>query len=110
MIRAIDEKLIDFIDQKISHFGLAQYAITSCNAKLLFGLSVRALVGVQEMGGNNMGSIIELMQKTIGTSGDGAPWCASFIESCLAYAEKKTGILSPTLIYINDKWGGVRPL
>ena len=41
---------------------------------------------VTERGADNHGEIVELFQSTIGTA-EGEPWCAAFIQSCVAYVE-----------------------
>lgn len=86
--------MINFLDAKLTANGLAQHAIDIKDARLLFGLACEACVGIMEKGGNNKGPMVELLQETIG-SADKEPWCMSFVQTCLAYAEVKTGIKSP---------------
>lgn len=92
--RKIDSALVNWLDAKLSTNGLAQHAIDVKDARLLFGLAAEACVGVHESGGNNQGPMVELFQKTIGRA-EGEPWCMAFVQSCLAYAELKTGKKSP---------------
>lgn len=88
--------MINFLDAKLTANGLAQHAIDIKDARLLFGLACESCVGITEKGGNNQGPMVELLQKTIG-SADREPWCMSFIQTCLAYAEVKTGVKSPVI-------------
>ena len=93
-MRKIEQRMINFLDAKLTANGLAQHAIDIKDARLLFGLACEACVGIMEKGGNNKGPMVELLQETIGRA-EGEPWCASFVMTCLAYAEFKTGIKSP---------------
>lgn len=86
--------MIEFLDAKLFANGLAQNAISEKNARVLFYLACEVCVGIEETGGDNKGPLVELMQKTIGDS-VGESWCMSFIQTCLAYAEFKTGVQSP---------------
>ncbi len=54
----------------------------------------RILVGTIEVGGDNRGPIVTELQKTVGGAMN-EPWCASFIQSCIAYTEEKLSIQSP---------------
>lgn len=90
MKRKIEEELVRWIDLKLQLNGLAQKAIEDKDARLLFGLAAESMVGIYEQGGNNNGPMVRLIQQTIG-SADREPWCCSFVQSCLAYAELKTG-------------------
>lgn len=94
MAREIEQKMINFLDAKLSANGLAQHAIDIKDARLLFGLAAEACVGIKEQGGNNRGPMVELMQKTI-EGADREPWCMAFVQTCLAYAELRTGKKSP---------------
>lgn len=88
--------MVDFLDAKLSSNGLAQHAIDVKDARLLFGLAAESCVGIRENGGSNKGPMVELIQKTIGRA-EGEPWCMSFVQTCLAYAELKTGVKSPVI-------------
>jgi len=94
MSRSIEKPMIDFIDSKLASNGLAQKAITEGDARLVFMLAMQCLVGIREVGGNNEGPMVELIQKTIGGAGKEA-WCMAGIQTGLAYAEHKTGKVSP---------------
>jgi hypothetical protein len=55
---------------------------------------MEACVGIHEVGGNNDGPDIRLIQKTIGGASR-EPWCMALQQTGIAYAELKTGIRSP---------------
>lgn len=93
-MREIESKLVKYIDDKLAKNGLALEAIKTKDARTVFRLACEALVGVREKSGRNDGPLVELIQETIGGANQEA-WCASYIQSCLAYAEVKTGIESP---------------
>jgi hypothetical protein len=92
--RHIEQKMINFIDAKLAPNGFAQYALDVRKPRLLFGLAIESCIGIYEVGGNNQGPMVELIQKTIGGAVN-EPWCASLIQTGLAYAEVKTGVQSP---------------
>jgi len=94
MPRNLEQELVRWIDEKLKSNGLAQQAIKDKDARLVFGLAAESLVGVYEQGGNNNGPMVRLIQETIGGA-DREPWCMALVQSCLAYAELKTGAKSP---------------
>lgn len=96
MKRSIQAKLYFFIDEKLKSNGLAQHAIEAKDARTLFRLSMQSLIGVREIGGNNQGEMVELIQSTIGGAGK-EPWCMAAVQSCIAYAEEKTKLVSPII-------------
>jgi hypothetical protein len=52
------------------------------------------LVGEKEdPPGSNRGPVISLIQDTVGGT-EAYPWCMGFVQTCVAYAEKKSGIRS----------------
>lgn len=93
-MRNIEKKMVDFIDAKLAGNGLAQEAIAKKDPRAVFVLAAQACVGIREVGGNNKGPMVELIQETIGGASAEA-WCMSFVQTCIAYAEKKTGVKSP---------------
>ena len=93
-MRKIEQDLIEWLDKKLAGNGLAKLALETKDARLLFGLAAEACVGIVEKGGNNDGPLVRLLQDTLGKP-EREPWCMSFVQSCLAYAEKKTGVISP---------------
>lgn len=94
MSRKIEAEMVTFIDWKLSMNGLAQEAIAKKDARTVFRLALESCVGIRETGGNNNGPMVRLIQETIGGA-DREAWCMSFVQTGLAYAEKKTGIQSP---------------
>lgn len=94
--RIIKPKMVDYLDAKLAANGLAQHAIDIKDARLVFGLAAESCVGIREVGGNNMGPMVELIQSTVGRA-EGEPWCLAFVQTCIAYAELKTGIKSPVI-------------
>lgn len=93
-MRQIENKLFEFIDDKLVNNGLAQEAIRTKNARQLFIEASKVCVGITEKSGRNDGPMVELIQETIGGA-NGEAWCMSFVQSCLAYVEKKLGVKSP---------------
>jgi hypothetical protein len=93
-MRDIKPAMIKFIDDKLAKNGLAQKAIEEKDARTLFRLAAEACVGIREEGGNNRGPMVKLIQETIG-SANAEAWCMSFMQTCIAYAEIKTGKVSP---------------
>lgn len=85
--------LIAMIDKKLATNGLAQQAIKDKDARMVFWLAGTALVGVKEKG-NNTGPEVSLIQSVV-DGPDAWPWCMSFVQACLMYAELKTGAKSP---------------
>lgn len=85
--------MVEWLDGKLSTNGLAQLAIKNKDARTLFRLAAECCVGIKETS-HNAGPLVELIQETVGSAVK-EPWCMSFVQTCLAYAEKKTGIKSP---------------
>ena len=96
MPRKLEEKMLYYIDQKIAENGLAQEAIKKKDPRTLLVVVAQSLNGIRESGGNNKGPMVELIQETVGQA-DREPWCMSFVQTCIAYCEVKTGIKSPIL-------------
>lgn len=94
-MRKIEQKMVEFIDAKLASNGLAQAAIAKKDPRTLFRLAAEACVGIREKTGNNDGPMVELIQKTVDGKASHEAWCMAFMQTCLAYAEKKTGIRSP---------------
>lgn len=91
-MRKIEKKLELWLDEKLKTNGLAQTAIKNKDARTVFRLAAESCVGIKETSPNG-GVFVELFQETIGSAVKES-WCMSFSQSCLAYAEKKTGIKS----------------
>lgn len=92
-MRKVVPKLVAMIDKKLEKNGLAQQAIAAKDARMIFWLAGTALVGVKEKG-NNTGPEVSLIQSVV-DGPDAWPWCMSFVQACLMYAELKTGVKSP---------------
>ena len=89
-MRKIEPLLVAIIDQKLSQNGAALDAIGNRDARAIFAYAAEALVGIREATGRNDGPMVRLMQETVGTA-NGESWCLSYVMSCLAYAELKSG-------------------
>lgn len=95
MGRKIQSALFKIIDDKLKSNGSAQKAVKDKDARSLFIYACESCVGEKESGGENKGMFVELLQKTVDDRSNQEPWCASFIQSMLAYVEKKLGVVSP---------------
>lgn len=93
-MRSIEPQMVQFIDAKLKGNGLAKNAIEAKDARTLFRLASEACVGIQEATGRNDGKMVKLIQETVGGAA-GEPWCMALVQTCLAYAEIKTGLTSP---------------
>lgn len=93
-MRQIEPKMVQYLDEKLLKNGLAQDAIKNKNARTLFLLAMQSCVGIREKTGNNDGPMVELIQETIGDHENEA-WCMALVQTCIAYAEVKTGVKSP---------------
>jgi hypothetical protein len=93
-MRQIEKDLIKYLDKKLELNGLAQHALNTKDARLLLVEAAKACVGIREATGKNDGPMVRLFQETIG-SASGESWCMSFTQSMIAYAEVKTGLVSP---------------
>lgn len=94
MSRVITTKAFKYIDDKLKTHGAAQEAIRTANARALFGFASEVCVGIKEEGGNNKGAMVEEFQKTVGGKAQGEAWCMAFVQTCIAYVEKKLGVIS----------------
>lgn len=96
--REIPPGLLHEFDVRLPLNGLANEAKRNLqprrDAAILFQLAAEACVGVREEGGNNRGHLVSLFQDAVGGP-DPWAWCLSFVQACLAYAEVKTGVVSP---------------
>ncbi len=93
-MRKIEKEMVKFLDEKLNSNGLAQQAITEKNPRMLMIEAAKVCVGIREKLNNNDGPMVELIQETIGEHSNEA-WCMAFVQTCVAYAELKTGIESP---------------
>lgn len=97
MARQIEAKMIQFLDKKLALNGAAQEAIKNKDARSLMIYAAEACVGIREEGGNNRGPMVSLIQDTV-DGPDHVAWCMSFVQTCIAYAEVKTGVKSPVAV------------
>jgi hypothetical protein len=95
-MRKIEKELVSYIDAKLAKNGAAQEAIAKKDARRVMVFAAEALVGIREATGKNDGKMVELIQETVGGHSQES-WCLSYIMSCIAYAEVKTGIKSPII-------------
>lgn len=93
-MRNLHPEMLRWLDLKLALNGMAQKAIKEKDARTLFRLVAESCVGIQEATGRNDGRMVVLIQETIGGA-SGEPWCMAFVQTCLAYAELKTGVKSP---------------
>lgn len=96
--RILEKDMEKYLDAKLATNGLAQTAIKNKDARTVFRLAAEACVGIKETSPNN-GPLVSLIQDTVGGP-DHVAWCMSFVQTCLAYAEKKTKVISP--IYASE--------
>lgn len=93
-MRQIEKELVKYLDKKLELNGLAQYAIAQKDARTLMVEAAKSCVGIREATNNNDGPMVKLLQETIGNA-NGESWCMAFQQSMIAYAELKTGLISP---------------
>lgn len=86
--------MVRYLDAKLYGNGLFDHALKEKDARTIFRLAMQSCVGIRELGGNNRGPMVELIQKTVGDANLEA-WCMSAVQTCLAYAELKSGKRSP---------------
>lgn len=94
-MRKIQPELVKFIDEKLKSNGSAQDALSRKDARSLLIYAAEACVGQREQGGNNKGKFVELCQKTVDGFAGSEAWCMAFVQSMVAYVEKKLDIVSP---------------
>ena len=94
MIRTIEPAMVAFLDRKLRQNGLATEATRRKDARTVFRLALEACVGIREEGGNNDGPMVRLIQETIGRA-EREAWCMGLVQTGLAYAELRCGVLSP---------------
>jgi hypothetical protein len=92
-MRLLNPKLYDWLDSKMITNPIALKAIEHRKPRALLVEAARACVGIREVGGNNQGPMVELLQDTIGRP-EREAWCMSFDQSLIAYVEARLGIRS----------------
>lgn len=93
MGRELRPEMIEFFNQKLVGNGLYQDAFLKKDARTIMRLAAQVCVGIREQGGNNRGPMVSLIQDTVGGP-DHVAWCMSFVQTCIGYAELKTGAKS----------------
>ena len=93
MKRKIHADTIKLFDKLLENNALAQDSIVKNRARQLFVETAKSALGIKEVS-KNKGVEVELFQKTVGLS-PGDSWCMAFMQSCIAYVEHKTAIVSP---------------
>lgn len=95
--RKINPDLESYLDQKLQGLGACAEAIARKDARLVMQYAALACIGIREDKGRpNKGRLIQLFTDTVGAP-DVIPWCMAFVQSMVAYAEEKTGLVSPVL-------------
>lgn len=94
MAREIEDVMFNYLDALLEFNGFAQMAIKTNNPRALLVEAAKVCVGIREETGKNDGPMVELLQKTIGDA-DGESWCMSFVQTCIAYVERKMNVTSP---------------
>ena len=90
-MRKLEPEMFEFFEAKLKNHGAAQE--TQDPRKLLV-YAAETCVGIREVGGNNQGRMVRLIQETVGRA-EGEAWCMSFVQTCIAYVETKLKITSP---------------
>jgi hypothetical protein len=93
-MRKIDSLIFQYIDDRLKSNGFAQDAIRRKDARNVMIEAAKVCVGIREKTGKNDGPLVESIQKVAGGS-KGHAWCMYFVQTCIAYAEKVTGVKSP---------------
>lgn len=93
-MRHLDPGMQDYFTSKLQHNPFAQEMIAKKNARALMAPVASTGVGIREVGGNNRGPLVTLIQKTIGGP-DHVAWCMSYVQTVIAYIELMTGVKSP---------------
>ena len=93
-MRKLEKKMVEWLDEKLAKDPAAQEAIKNKQPTAIMLAAAKACVGIREQGGNNKGPLVSLMQDTVGGP-DPWAWCMSFVQTCVAYAELKSGRKSP---------------
>jgi hypothetical protein len=93
-MRNIELGMVKFLETALKGNGLYNEAVKNKDARTVFRLAAQACIGIREVGGNNRGPMVRLIQQTIGDANAEA-WCMSFVQTCLAFAEVRCGAKSP---------------
>jgi len=107
--RKLDNKIETMIDDWLLKTRPTKFkdAIARKDANAICGMAAEALseFNIREKTNSNDGDLVERIQKTnYGSKGDA--WCMYFVQTAVAYAEKKTGKVSK--IYSSGSCASVR--
>ena len=80
---------IEFLRQKMAEQAMM---FTAKQKSLLLVLEAFRWVGVQEIGGNNSGQIVEMFQADAGIH-KGDAWCMAFVQNCISSVDRTCSIL-----------------
>lgn len=92
-MRKIEPAMIKFLDAKLKSHGAAQAAMVTENPRALLIYAAQVCVGIKEVGRNNDGPMVRLIQETVGVA-EYEAWCMSLVQTLVAYCEVKTGLPS----------------
>lgn len=90
-MRRLQAEIGAFIRNRIP---LTDRELTSMTAYEIFQLAFAALAGVSEVGGNNRGKLVEMMQYTVGIN-PGDPWCMAAAQTAIRFTELVSGKTCP---------------
>lgn len=93
--RTIHKDMVAYIDDRLKSNTFAKQCIIEKKSRQLLIEVAKTCVGIVEQG-NNSGRLVNLIQSTVGL-GSGDPWCMAFVQTCIAYVEMKTEIISPLI-------------
>lgn len=93
-MRKIEDKVFNYINDRLKNHGAAQEAIRRKDARSLFIYACEVCVGIKEQGGNNSGPLVESMQRTVNQKNNKEAWCMCFIQTMIAFVERMLGVES----------------
>jgi hypothetical protein len=93
MSRKISPETIALLNAETASNSLAEYCKKNKQPRQLFVEVVKSCVGITEIR-INRGKEVELFQETV-CIGEGEAWCMAFMQTCIAYVEFWTGVISP---------------
>lgn len=97
MTRRLQPALRDYILARVVNLTDYRTALAARDARTLFILAMKSFIGIREVGGDNRGRAVELLQMTVGDA-EREAWCMSTIQSALAFVEQLLGIVSPIAV------------
>lgn len=95
--RNLHPNLKKYMDERLLPLPHVKDAIRQKDARALLVYASLVFVGVREVGGNNKGPIVELIQLTVGGKAEREAWCMGFVQTCIAWVEVTLGIKSPII-------------